>query len=223
MLPVGAPLAQTSTSRQGSSDVVAEGAQRVRITYENMTTGQVFSPSVFMTHNASAPALFTQGEKASVGLRHIAETGNAGPLLSTAVVKKIGGVFGTAVMGISTLPGQKRTVDIEVTREHPMVSGAWMLVMTNDGFSGISAVNAYEMREAKTVDLMGYDAGTEKNNEKKNYLVALMGERRDPENGRVAMHKGIRGDGDAPADWKWDTTKPVARITITPIANMASR
>jgi hypothetical protein len=32
----------------------------------------------------------------------------------------------------------------------------------------------------------------------------------------VRRHPGIRGDADAPADWAWDLTKPVARMTVTP-------
>jgi hypothetical protein len=60
-------------------------------------------------------------------------------------------------------------------------------------------------------------AGTEKNNEKKSHLIAMMGTERDPENGVVATHQGIRGDADAPADWKFDTAKPVARITLAPV------
>jgi hypothetical protein len=150
----------------------------------------------------------------------IAEEGNAGPLLSAEIVKKIGGPFGTAVQGISTPPGAKRSLEIEVTRDHPMLSGALMLVMTNDGFTGINAVNAYELSQPRTFDLMAYDAGTEKNNEKKSHLIAMMGTERDPENGVVSKHQGIRGDADAPADWKFETDKPVARITIAPISDM---
>lgn len=192
---------------------------RVRITYENLTSGQVFSPSVFFTHNSSAPPLFKEGEPAVFGLMRIAEEGNAGPLLSAEIVKKIGGPYGTAVQGISTPPGAKRSVDIEVTRDHPLISGAWMLVMTNDGFTGVNGINAGELAASKTIDLFAYDAGTENNNEKKSYLIAMMGTDRDPENGMIRKHPGIRGDADAPSDWKWDTGKPVARITLTPLRN----
>jgi hypothetical protein len=115
-------LAQTSTSSQQSTKA-GDAGMRVRITYENLTTGQVFSPSVFFTHNSSAPPLFKEGEPAMFGLMRIAEEGNAGPLLSAEIVKKIGGPYGTAVQGISTPPGAKRSVDIEVTRDHPMISG----------------------------------------------------------------------------------------------------
>ncbi|MEN3382550.1 MAG: hypothetical protein V7608_2594 [Hyphomicrobiales bacterium] len=217
VMTTGACFSQTSTSSQQSTQANSVDAKRVRIVYENLTETQVFSPSVFFSHNSSAPPLFKEGQPASFGLMRIAEEGNAGPLLSAEIVKKIGGPFGTAVQGISTPPGAKRSIDIEVTRNHPMVSGAWMLVMTNDGFTGVNAFNAYELTQPRVLDLMAYDAGTEKNNEKKSHLIAMMGTDRDPENGVVALHQGIRGDADAPASWKFDASKPVARITISPI------
>lgn len=109
-------------------------------------------------------------------------------------MKGIGGPFGTAVTAISTLPGQSRTVDIEVDAAHPMLSGALMLVMTNDGFTGIDGIEVSNLAEPKTMELMACDAGIEKNNEKKPYLIAMMGTERDPENGVVSQHQGIRGD-----------------------------
>jgi hypothetical protein len=213
-------LAQTTTSKPGGTSAMSDSAKRVRITYENLTKGQTLSPSVFITHNSSAPPLFKDGQKATFGLMRIAEEGNAGPLLSAEIVKKIGGPFGTAAQAISVLPGQTRTLDIEVTKDHPLISGAFMLVMTNDGFSGINAVNAYELTGPKSMDLMAYDAGTEKNNEKKSHLIAMMGTARDPEEGVITHHQGIRGDADAPASWKFDTDKPVARLTIAPLDNV---
>jgi hypothetical protein len=215
VLAAGAAAAQTAMPRRDAG-AMAE-AKRVRVTYENLTPSQVFSPSVFFTHDASAPPLFKEGEKAMFGLMRSAEEGNAGPLLSAEIVKKISGPFGTAVTAISTLPGQSRSVEIEVTREHPMLSGAFMLVMTNDGFTGVNAVDAYSLTGPTTIDLMAYDAGTEKNNESKSALIAMMGTGRDPENGVVGKHEGIRGNADAPAEWKFDPAKPVARVTLTPV------
>lgn len=218
LLSAASALAQTAPATQ---DLKA-GSKHIRITYENLTTGQGFSPPAFMSHNGSAPPLFKEGEKAAFGLMRLAEEGNPAPLLDDAG-KMMGKAIGMAATGLPTPPGKKsHAIEIEVTRDHPMVSGAWMLGMTNDGFTGISAVNAYEMREPKTMELMAYDAGTEKNNEKKGSLIAMMGTDRDPEGGVVAMHKGIRGDADAPAEWKFDPAKPVARITITPVATKAA-
>ncbi|MBF9196467.1 spondin domain-containing protein [Microvirga terrestris] len=208
-------------SRPTSDSMNAKGeGKRIRLTIENLTTSQTLSPPVFVSHNSKAPPLFKVGEEASFGLMRIAEEGNAGPLLSAVVTKNIGEEFGAVGSATSILPGQSRVVELEVTREFPMVSGAAMLVMTNDGFTGINGLNAYELSSPRRIEAMAYDAGTEKNNERKSALIAMMGTDRDPENGKVQMHTGIRGDADAPADWKFDPSKPVARITVTPVTGM---
>jgi hypothetical protein len=93
-----------------------------------------------------------------------------------------------------------------------------MLGNTNDGFSGVSAIDAFSLTAATTVEVLGYDAGSENNNEKKGFLGALGGGNdRDPENGVITQHAGIRGDADASKDWNWDVSKPVARVTFTPV------
>jgi hypothetical protein len=107
-------------------------------------------------------------------------------------------------------------VRLVVTADHPLIAGAFMLAMTNDGFSGIQSVDAYSLTEPMEIDLFAYDAGTENNNELGDYLIAMEGTARDPENGVVARHQGLRGDADAPGFWKFDPTLPVAHVTITP-------
>jgi hypothetical protein len=216
LLLVGA----TAANAQAADDMGNQpgAGKHVRITYENLTAGQVFSPSVFFSHNRAAPALFELGKPAPFGTMRIAEEGNAGPLLSAVVTKTFGGAFGSATQGISVQPGKSRSVDLEVTPAFPMISGIWMLVMTNDGFTGIGNVNAYALTKPMTMMLFAYDAGTERNNERGDFLIAMEGTGRDPEGGVVARHTGIRGDADAPGAWKFDPAKPVARITITPLA-----
>ncbi len=198
--------------------VIAQGSntKRVRITYQNLTPGQGFSPSVFMAHNAAAPKLWAMGGKASFGLAQLAEGGNVGPIAGMAGMAK-GKTAGNSTIGLPTMPGKAGVVVLDVSRSHPMVSGAWMLGMTNDGFSGVSAVNAYALTKPMTMIVPAYDAGSEKNNERRPYLVALMGTQADPEGGTVKRHAGIRGGVDAPAGWKFDPSKPVARVTITPL------
>lgn len=190
--------------------------RHVRVTYQDLTGGQAFSPSVFMTHNSSAPKLFTMHAKASPGLMRLAEDGNVAPIADMAG-KMMGRSVGMSAIGLPVMPGHTGMVELTVDAAHPMISGGWMLSMTNDGFSGLSGVNAYELRSSRTIDVMAYDAGSERNNERRPYLVAMMGIARDPENGVVTMHKGLRGDADAPAAWKFDPSRPVARVTITPM------
>lgn len=207
---LGGALAATAVIAQGS------GTKRVRITYQNLTSGQAFSPSVFMAHSAAAPRLFAPGAKASFGLAQLAEGGNVGPIAGMAGMMK-GKAVGNSTIGLPTAPGKTGVVVLDLDARHPMVSGGWMLGMTNDGFTGIGGVDAYAMKGPRTMDVMAWDAGSEKNNEKRPYLVAFMGTRPDPEGGVVKRHAGIRGGADAPAAWKFDPAKPVARVTITPL------
>ena len=123
--------------------------------------------------------------------------------------------IGDAQLAIHTLPGQTRTFFVHVDAKHPLIDAVWMLGNTNDGFSGFTGFDGYHLKGSATLDVRGYDAGSEKNNEKKGYLGALgFGNDRDPENGVITYHTGIRGDADAPKSWNWDVKGPVAHITF---------
>jgi hypothetical protein len=193
------------------------GAKLVQVTIQNLTTGQPFSPSFFESRAKDGTALFKLGDKADDSLVAVAEGGNVGNY-SVGAAKDMGQALGDAVLAIHALPGQTRTVTIHVDEKHPLIDGVWMLGNTNDGFSGFTGFDAYDLMMPQTIEVRGYDAGSEKNNEKKGYLGALgAGNMRDPENGVIAYHAGIRGDADAPKDWQWDVSKPVAKVTITPV------
>jgi hypothetical protein len=197
-------------------------SKTVMITIENLTTGQPFSPSFFSTRAATAAPLWEMGKAAPDNLVAVAEGGNIGGFSGDAA-GRIGKDLGDAALAVHALPGQTRSVTIHVDAAHPLIDGAWMLGNTNDGFSGFTGFDAYNLTAAKTLDARGYDAGSEKNSEKKGFLGALGGgNNRDPENGVITFHTGIRGDADAPKAWNWDVAKPVARITITPMAGGSS-
>lgn len=193
------------------------GVRTIEITIENVLTGQPFSPSVVESRSADAAPLFMLGEKASDALVAVAEGGNIGPY-SVAAAMNADAAIGDAQLAIHTLPGQTRTVYVQVDAEHPLIDSVWMLGNTNDGFSGFAGVDGYSLAEPLVIAVRGYDAGSEINSEKKGFLGALGGGNdRDPEDGVVAYHAGIRGDADAPKDWNWDVEGPVARVTFTPV------
>jgi hypothetical protein len=216
ILCIAALAAASSALADTPESSNASRTRHIRITYENLTAGQAFSPSAFFSHNASAPPFFVEGKPAPFGLQRIAEEGNTGGV-SGAVVTTLGGAFGALTLGVTVPPGGSRTVTLEVSQEHPLVTGVWMLGMTNDGFTGIHDMDAYSLTRPQRMDLFAWDAGTEKNNERGDFLIAMEGTERDPENGVVHRHEGIRGDADAPGSWKFDPERPVARITLTPI------
>src|SRR5690606_14492103 len=123
---------------------------------------------------------FMLDEKASEALAAVAEGGNIG-MYSAGAAEALGDAVGDAVVAVHTFPGQTRTVVLRVDEAHPVLEGVRMLGATNDGFSGITGVDAYGLTEPLVIEVSGYDAGSEINNEKTGYLGALGGgNMRDP-------------------------------------------
>jgi hypothetical protein len=199
-----APMAQAETA----------GRHRVAIEYQDLSGTQDLSSAPFVSHDATFH-LFEIGKPASLLVQELAENGNPEFVLGTAVGDG-GHVFLDAAVGLPNLPGKGRRVVLEVDAAHPLVSGGWMLGHTNDGFTGIDSIDAYHLTSAKVIEVYPLDAGTKKNSETKAETAALGGLGRTPENGVIGPHPGIRGDADIPAAFKFDPTKPIGRITITP-------
>jgi hypothetical protein len=81
---------QSGLADAGADRAATAAAHRYRITLENLTTGQVFSPGVAATHTKKA-SVWASGAAASEGIRLIAEDG----LEATAVAELTGapGIF----------------------------------------------------------------------------------------------------------------------------------
>lgn len=181
------------------------------------TFGQQLSPPIFVTHN-DRYTMWRLGEPASFGMQRLAEEGNTGPLQVAFTLPFVGDSVGTIGLIPALLQGQTRSLTLTTDSAFPLLSAATMLVRTNDGFTGVDSVNLLGITGPTTFDLVGYDAGTENNNELAPFLIAAPfdGPARDPTDGVISPHPGIRGDADAPAAWAF--TNPVARLTITPVA-----
>jgi Spondin_N len=187
-------------------------------------SGQPFSPPVFVTHG-SGVKLFEVNATASEGIQNIAESGNR-----TALVNFLQPLVGSSVMSLQTpltsplLPGASVTVRVTVDASHHYLSHAWMLGRTNDGFGGQNSIDLFNQEGTKTYNVLGMDAGTELNSEKRGFLGAIGGgNAREPENGVIRIHEGITGRADAPLSWNWNSgsvpanQNPVARVIITPV------
>ena len=189
-----------------------------QITIENLTpnTGdggsQVFSPPVLATHRAHV-SLFEVGSIASEELAGLAEDALNGPVV--AALESTRGVHSVAQGGGVIPPGQSATYEIEAGPSARRLSAAFMLVNTNDAFSGLAGLRLPQ-NGATTVEVMAYDAGSEENSE-------LVGEIPGPCCGSpgegtatvepIRAHEGIIGDADLdPAKWGWSGA--VARITV---------
>ncbi|MGI8923890.1 MAG: spondin domain-containing protein [Fimbriimonadales bacterium] len=205
------------------------GVRNYRITLENMTTGQVFSPGVIATHTKDA-TVWQQGQPASEGIRLIAEDGDQSTAVADLTVAS--GVFDVVdittptnrIGGLAPIPNPQM-FEISARGNANRLSLAVMLICTNDGFTGLSGVKLPGGSKPDVYEVGAWDAGSEQNNELFNQIVDPCGEAGpvpggNDGNGRVATiggvivaHSGIQGRGDltvASHGWQF----PVARITI---------
>lgn len=191
------------------------------ITLENMTPATVpggsqpFSPPIIASHRP-AVSMFRVGSDASDELSLIAEDGDTG-----AMADLLGGsrhVFSVVTGNAPILPGNAATYQIESTHAFARVSMAFMLVNTNDAFSGADRLHLPTGGSASYY-LGTYDAGTEQNTELASDIPGPCcgnpGQGTD-EHQRIRHHQGITGDGDLDAaDYGW--ADPAAKLTITRI------
>jgi Spondin_N len=178
-------------------------------------TGQALSPPVFVTHS-NAYNMFTVGQTAPETIWRIAEGGDRSFLLN-----EVNPLVGTSVLSVAApltsplLQQQSVSVVVQMDSSHRFLSFASMLGWTNDGFVGASNIDLSAIATSMTVNLTGFDAGSEKNSEATGFLGALGGgNARDTENGVITNHTGIAGIAQAPTAWNW-LPGPAARITIT--------
>lgn len=204
-----------------------------RVTLQNLTAGQPFSPPVAATHR-KAIRMFEVGRLATDELAAIAQDGTEAPMFNllnrnphvtravdigrplTTRGKVVGSFTDTATFEIIARPGDR-------------LSLATMLICTNDGFLGLDAVKLPK-HGTETFWLNGYDAGRENNTEKSIDIVdpcsalgpaPLAG---DPNGNRdaevattprqpIAHHPGIQGGADlSRTAHGW--TGPVAKVTV---------
>ena len=120
------------------------------------------------------------------------------------------------------LPSQSSVgFDIFSDVAHHYLSGAFMLIRTNDGFTGLDSIDLNTISPGGgTYDLYAYDAGTEKNTEAHDDLVYFdsppSGHTAEDVNSGIHLHSGIvGGPGSVLGPYGWNNQLPVARITIT--------
>ena len=116
--------------------------------------------------------------------------------------------------------------NIATDAAHPLLSGEFMLVRTNDGFSGLDSINLFNLPGgSETFDIYAYDAGTEVNTEAESDLVFWnsIPSGHTAENGVITLHPGIQGlNGGFLSAFAWNTALPVGRITVTAVPEPGS-
>jgi hypothetical protein len=213
-------------------------ADTFEVTFTDLTGGQPLTPAVAATHRGK-DELFNVGDRASFGLKEIAENGNNAPMLArlgsdrdvSDFVEAPGGPLVPAGSPGDAMFNQSTTFTITADGGARRLSLAAMLICTNDGFTGVNSLTLpSKVGDSVTVETMAYDAGTEANTEDFadivppcQDLIGVTGEpgtgQSDPalaQNDVIRHHPGITGRRDlVPAIHGWDVTAPVARITLT--------
>ncbi len=215
------------SQQQGSP---ADAASKTyRVTVENLTSGQPFSPGVAITHTKAA-SLFQVGSAASEGIRAIAEDGD--PSVAVAALPNAAGIDQVVALAMPIHriggPGANAlTFEITAAANANRLSLAVMLICSNDGFTGVDSIKLPGGFSADTYQTAGYDAGTEANNERFTHIVDPCqaigpvagsppipnGNLRVATSGVITHHPGIQGGGDLLIDqhgWR----DPVARVSV---------
>lgn len=236
-----AAVAGAATLAFGLAPALAGGAGHAptyRVTIDNLTAGQAFTPALAATHRGSN-LFFNVGRRASNGIVQIAENGDLGPM--SAFLASSPRVVDTFTGGAPQVPASDPggtpftssvTFEIDGRRGHNRISWAAMLICTNDGFTGVNGLRLpHRVGQTVVAHTAAYDAGSEANTEDFGDIVppcqGLIGVSGDEAgtgasdpalatNAVISHHAGITGREDlVPGVHGW--SDPVAKVTVTRI------
>jgi len=230
-LSISVAASLTLAATLATQNVSAERLTTYEVTVTNATNNVTFTPIIGVTHT-SAASLFEVGEPASVALEELAEGGSPALLeaefdaiRNTAV--EIATAAGTPADGPFTAAGQTATFRIRAHQGADRLSMAAMLLPTNDSFMALNGVHL-PARGSATYAAIGYDAGTELNDQLCNNIPGPQcdgtpdGEGTNPaRNDRgdfVHVSSGVHDTGDLRA-YAYDWRNPVAIVTVTRIGD----
>lgn len=137
-------------------------AAMVDVTITNLTQGIYFTPLLISAHNDSTH-LFEVGQAASSELQAMAEGGSLDGLITLLDTMSAISVANPA-SGLLAPTASTMVKDLD-TGHQTHLSIVAMLLPTNDGFVGMNAWKIPESPGTYTIELNGYDAGTEANDE----------------------------------------------------------
>ncbi|MCH9673919.1 MAG: spondin domain-containing protein [Gammaproteobacteria bacterium] len=184
------------------------------VTVTNVSQNQLFTPILVVTHRPSV-RLFSLGEPASQGIAEVAESGD--PTELEAALRATGRVKDAQNLGVFLAPGESATVSVKADWQHRRISLVGMLLPTNDGMIAVNSVRIPHYG-TKTVTAIGYDAGTEINDQLCDNIPGgggCSGEGFNAEDGEgfVHVHPGIHDTGDLTgAAYDWNNPMAVVKI-----------
>ncbi|RLV59291.1 hypothetical protein D5018_12810 [Parashewanella curva] len=211
-------------------------AAQLEISITNLTHGNHFTPILVAAHGADT-SLFKAGEKASPELQKMAEGGQIDDLV-TLVEGANGVTVKNPANGLLAPSGKTDKFSFD-TGDRKYLSVVAMILPTNDAFIGLSNWKIPTEKGTYTLNLNGYDAGTEANNElvlEGSGMAGVLGIPVAPgkdagtggsgltdssSNDKVHIHPGVLGDLDKSGGvsdldsrvHRW--LNPVARVVVT--------
>ena len=212
-------------------------AAQFTVSVQNLTQGIHFTPLLVAAHDADTH-LFKAGMEASSSLQTMAEGGAIAGLQTDLDATSAQYVANPA--GGLLAPGASATTETLDTHSsnNNYLSVVAMMLPTNDGFIGLDSYPIPSTPGTYTININGYDAGTEANDEIINGGGApgvagipaapggdggavASGVAGADTNTSVHIHRGVLGDTDATGGTsdldsrihRW--LNPVARVTIT--------
>ncbi len=202
-LNVVVPLACVALVACGDSDdpvvvtpPVVKPSYQFEVTVTNLTYAQPMSPVTIALHQSNN--LWQIGESASTALELLAEGGDNSDILNLDYINA------NSADSAPLPPGQSTTLQIATdTLEQQKLSLISMMVNTNDGFTGLNAIDVAAMRvgDSMSYRTVSYDAGTEANMESMGTIPGpadggegFNAERNDVD--FVSMHPGVVGNDD---------------------------
>ncbi|HKJ87943.1 MAG TPA: spondin domain-containing protein [Gammaproteobacteria bacterium] len=222
LLVLALVLAGPGLTGCGGSDSSQSKAE-FAVSITNLTNAQPFTPPAAVLHEGGYRA-WQEGQSASGGLERLAEGGKTDKFLSAAEANDAVLATRTADKGVD--PGKDRTLNLKApTGADFHLTLASMLAATNDGFTGVNALDIADLGvgDSESMLVEAWDAGTEANTETSATVPGLGGEgynaARDSLVDRVTVHPGVvtQDDGLATSDLtaaqRFD--RPVARVTVT--------
>ena len=208
VLAIGSPAANASASSNAP-------ARMYEVTITNLTRNQIFSPPLIAIHDSSV-AMFEPGMAASPELAALAEDGDSAALSTLMMADP--GVLDVQSAAAGVPPGGSVSFTVPVDYQHAYLSGAGMLVTTNDAFVGLDALTMDASLDRMVFYVPAYDAGSEFNSEDCAFIPGPPcgnGGVHDPTpaEGYIYISNGISGIGSlAPEDYDWHN--PVAMVTV---------
>lgn len=203
---------------QGGSSKSDKRSRTMTLNVVNEAFGQPFGPFFVMVHNSDAEPLYVRGRPASEPLAILAENGSPAELVDYYTTNNDGVKSAEAFTeGFPYFLGDEVVIEVEVSREYPLVTLASMAINTNDCFVSLNGVR---VRDGQVFDVPGLDAGSEENNESCDSIpgpgcpMGSGNERSGNGEGFVHVHRGVFGVGDldqAANDWR----NPMMRVVAT--------